>query len=149
MSNLPRSSLIPSRRTLLLIAVSSLVGGALSLGAFLWLRSAGGVSPSPQPPPHDPRFVPLGSHYHIQLRKAYAAAWEDGAKALDAGIGVSTALDTVAKSWTTRRTDLFDKLVTPEFSKILPESVKDADVSAAERAAMAAAWRGFALGLVR
>jgi hypothetical protein len=114
---------------------------------MVWLQSRNG--PSPIPPPYDPRFVVLGRSYHAQLGRAYATAWEDGAKALEVGEGVSTALDTVTKKWGASRTDLFDKLITPEFAKILPESVKDADVTATERAAMAAAWRGFALGLGR
>jgi hypothetical protein len=36
---------------------------------------------------------------------------------------------------------------TPEFSRIVAESTKDSDVTPAERAALAAAWRGLSLGL--
>ena len=63
------------------------------------------------------------------------------------GGGISAALDTVSKTWSANRTKLYDHVLTPEFSKIVAESVKDADLTAAERSAMAAAWRGLSLGL--
>jgi len=88
-----------------------------------------------------------GPAYLPQLGKAYAAAWDQGAKGLDSGPGISAALDTVAQTWTVNRTEIYDKLLTPELAKIVPESVKDSEVTSAERAAMAAPWRGFALGL--
>ena len=42
---------------------------------------------------------------------------------------------------------LFDQVITPQFAKIVSESVKDSEVTQAERAALAAAWRGLASGL--
>jgi len=139
-------SLLPSRRTFLTVALSSTVGAALAIGGLAWLRAPNGPAPGPQPA-HNPRFVTLGKAYLPQLGKAYAAAWEEGAKQLDAGQGVAAALDAVSKTWLSNRSQLYDHLVTPEFSKIIAESVKDADVTPQERAAMSAAWRGFALGL--
>ena len=100
-------------------------------------------------PPRDPHFVALGKAYLPELGAAYAAAWEEGAKQLEAGGGISTAVDAVAKSWSSGRTQLYDHVLTPEFAKIVAESIKDTDVSADERAAMAAAWRGLALGLAK
>jgi hypothetical protein len=135
-------SLFPSWRTLLTVTLSSVLGGAVAIGVSDWLRP----NNSPQPP-YDRRYVSLGRAYLPQLGKAYAVAWDQGAKALDAGQGISAALDTVAQTWTANRTEIYDKLLTPELVKIVAESVKDSDVSPAERAAMAAAWRGFALGL--
>jgi hypothetical protein len=128
--------------------LSSVLGGALAIGVSDWLRMAEDPTGNP-PPPHDARFVSLGRSYLPLLGKAYAAAWDQGAQALDSGKGISTALDTVSQAWTANRTEIYDKLVTPELAKIIPESVKDSDVTPAERSAMAAAWRGFALGLGR
>jgi len=141
-------SLFPSRRTLVTVTLSSVLGGAAAIGVSAWLAPSGGSTGTPQPPV-DRRYVSLGRTYLPQLGKAYAAAWDQGAKALDSGQGISAALDTVAQTWTAKRTEVYDKLLTPELAKIVPESVKDSDITPAERAAMAAAWRGFALGLRR
>jgi hypothetical protein len=135
--------LIPSPRTLLTVALSSLLGGAVAIGAAAWLGRPAG----PPAPPTDPNFVRIGRAYLPGLGKAYAAAWEEGAKALDSGQPFSTAFAAVGKTWDTNRTQLFDQMATPELAKILPESQKDADVTPQQRAAMAAAWRGFAAGL--
>ena len=137
---------MPSRRTLFTIVTSSLLGGALAIGISSWLLSPARLPPSPQPP-HDPHFVHIGQAYIAALGKTYASAWDEGAMGLDTGQNVSTALEAVAKAWSTNRTQLFDQMVTPEFGKLIPETAKDADVTPQERAAMAAAWRGFALGL--
>jgi hypothetical protein len=128
---------------LLTVAFSSLVGGAVAIGVSARLGGPSG----PPAPPHDPQFVPLGRAYLPGLGKAYAAAWEEGAKGLEAGQPLSAALAAVGKAWDASRTQLFDRMATPEFAKIIPESRKDADITLQQRAAMAAAWRGFALGL--
>jgi hypothetical protein len=138
-------SLFPSRRILVTVTLSSVLGGAVAIGVSDWLEPA---RPTSSPlAPHDGGYVSLGRAYLPQLGKAYAAAWDQGADALDSGQGIAAALDTVARTWTANRTEIYDKLLTPELAKIVPESVKDSDVTPAERAAMAAAWRGFALGL--
>jgi hypothetical protein len=139
-------SLFPDRRTLVTVTLSSVLGGALAIGVADWLQTSAGPTGNPQPS-HDRRFVSLGRAYLPRLGKAYAAAWDQGAKALDSGQGISAALDTVAQSWTANRTEIYDKLLTPELAKIVSESVKDSDITPTERAAMAAAWRGLALGL--
>jgi hypothetical protein len=139
------SSLLPSRRTLVTVALSSAVGAALAMFAA---RLATPSKPVPNPAyPHNEQFVAIGRAYLPQLGKSYAAAWEEGAKQLDAGGGVSAALDTVSKTWSANRTKLYDHVLTPEFSRIVAESVNDADLTPAERSAMAAAWRGLSLGL--
>src|SRR5260370_401306 len=120
-------SLLPSRRTFLTVSLSSMVGAALTIGGLTWLRDPSGPASTPQPA-HDPRFVTLGKAYLPQLGKAYAAAWEEGAKQLDAGQGVAAALDAVSKTWLSNRSQLYDRVVTPEFSKIIAEHVKDTDV---------------------
>lgn len=136
---------LPSGRTILTIVLSSLLGGAVATGIATSLDRPAG----PPQPAYDPKLVPVGRAYLPGLGKAYAAAWEEGAKALDAGQPLSAAVATVGKSWDASRSQLFDRLATPEFARIVPESQKDADVTPAQRAAMAAAWRGFALGLSR
>ncbi|MGO9471070.1 MAG: hypothetical protein ACLQIB_41575 [Isosphaeraceae bacterium] len=137
----------PAGRTLLTVVASALVGGSATLGIALWLRSHEGANLAQ--PGHDARFLALGRAYLPQLGAAYSRAWDQGATALDSGQTVSAALDLVAKNWTSNRTTLFDKLVAPELAKIVPESIKDSDVTHEERAALAAAWRGFAAGLGR
>ncbi len=140
------TSLFPNWRVFLTILVSSLAGAALTVAVFTWGRLPGTPVPNPGPP-HDPRFVALGKAYLPQLGKAYATAWAEGANQLDAGKGITAALDAVSKTWSTNRTQLYDQMFTHEFTRIVAESVKDADVTPEERAAMAAAWRGLSLGL--
>lgn len=136
---------LPSRRTLATVVFSGLVGGAVALGVAEWhARPAG-----PPAPPHNPQFEKIGREYLPGLGKAYAAAWEEGAKSLDAGQPLSASLAAVSKAWEANRVSLFDSSVAPELVRIVPESQKDADVTPAQRAAMAAAWRGLALGLER
>ena len=137
---------LAEQRTLVTVALSSAVGAALAL--FAAARLAAPRKPGPNPAsPYNEQFAAIGRAYLPQLGKSYAAAWEEGAKQLDAGGGISAALDTVSKTWSANRTKLYDHVLTPEFSKIVAESVNDADLTAAERSAMAAAWRGLSLGL--
>jgi hypothetical protein len=140
--------LFPGRRTLLTVLLSSLVGAALAITVSAWIKLPNKPAPNPGPP-HDPRFVALGQVYLPQLGTAYAKAWEEGAKQLEAGQSVTAALDMVSKTWSSNRTQLYDHVFTPEFSRIVAESVKDSDVTPAERAALAAAWRGLSLGLAK
>ncbi len=135
--------LIPSPRTLLSVGLSSLLGGALAIGVSWHLHGPEG----PSGPPRDPRFVSIGRAYLPELGKAYAAAWEEGARGLDSGQPVSAAIAAVGRAWDANRTRLFDRMATPEFTGIVPESLQDADVTAQQRGALAAAWRGFAAGL--
>jgi hypothetical protein len=100
-------SFIPGRRALLTVLVSSVVGAVLSVAASSWIELP--KKPASDPgPPHDPRFVTLGKAYLPQLGKAYAEAWAEGAKALDAGKSISAALEAVSKAWTSNWTALFD-----------------------------------------
>jgi hypothetical protein len=143
----PIPAWLPTGRALLSVIASALAGGIVTLGGWLWLQSHGGAKP--QELSRDRHFVALGRAYVQDLGQACAGAWNDGASALDSGQPVSAALDRVGKNWTSSRTALFDKLVAPEFAKIVPESIKDSDVTPTERAALAAAWRGFAAGLAK
>ncbi len=138
---------LPTGRTLVTMTAAALVGGSVTFGISAWLRSHDGANAVQ--PPHDARFVALGRAYRPQLALAYAQAWNQGATALDSGQPVSAALELVVKNWTASRTALFNKLVAPEFAKIVPESIKDSDVTPQERAGLSAAWRGLAVGLTK
>jgi hypothetical protein len=142
------SALLPSLRGFLTFVISLSAGAALAIV----ILAASGLTRLPTPDPgaaRDARFAALGRAYLPRLGKAYSSAWEDGAKALEAGKGVSAALEIVSQSWSANRTKLYDEMLTPELAKIVAESVKDSDVTPSERAAMAAAWRGLSLGLAR
>jgi hypothetical protein len=138
--------LLPFRRMFFGGVISSAVAGLVVLEVSPCVQSLGEPIP-PSKPLFDPRFVILGREYLPQLGKVYARAWNEGARALDAGSGISQAIDTVAKNWSDGRTDLYDTIITPEFDKILPETGRDEMITPAQCAAMAAAWRGFAVGL--
>jgi hypothetical protein len=137
---------LPSWRTLVTVAISGMLGAALVMFAYARLVTPNQPVPNPEQP-QNPRFAAIGKAYLPQLGKAYAAAWEEGAKQLETGGGISAALDAVSKTWSANRTRLYDQMLTPEFSKIVAESVKDADLTPVERSAMAAAWRGLSSGL--
>jgi hypothetical protein len=47
----------------------------------------------------DVRFIPLGMTYLPELSRVYAAAWNQGAKALESGQPVTAALKSVGQSW--------------------------------------------------
>jgi hypothetical protein len=117
----------------------------LILGARLWYLSLNG--PSPAPTNFDSRFVPIGQSYVPELCGAYASSLDEGAKLLDAGQPVSMAIDTQSKSWESGRLAAFDKILKPEFSKIIPEGTDDKTVTSSDRLALANAWRGTAKGL--
>jgi hypothetical protein len=135
----------------LTVVASAVAGGFLAVAGAEWLARphvARMAQAQPQPP-CDARFTPLGQSYLPELAQAYAGAWNEGASALESGQPISAALDLVGKTWTSNRTALFDKLIAPAFAKVVPESIRDSDVTPQERAALAAAWRGFAAGLLR
>jgi hypothetical protein len=138
----------PTRRTVAAIAISAALGAVLAIFVSSRIVSPGHSVAKPVNP-SNARFTAIGHAYLPALGKAYAAAWEEGAKKLEAGASVAESLDVVSKTWSSNRTQLYDQLITPEFAKIVAESVKDADVTPQERAALAAAWRGFSLGLAK
>lgn len=107
-----------------------------------------GNFPTPKGPV-DPRFVAVGRAYAGQLGKAYASAIVAGAADLDAGKPVSDAIKAIGQGWDRNRQALFDHVLAPELDKIVPESTKDADVTASQRAALVSALRGLAEGLNR
>lgn len=137
-----------NHETLKFIAILA-VCAVCSLGSglmFAWLLS-GRDGPAPTPGDFDPRFVSVGKAYLHDLGSAYAPAWEDGAKILDAGQSIGMALDATAKAWEVNRKAAFNKRITPELSKVVEQSKDDKDVTPEDRAALAKAYRGLAKGL--
>lgn len=88
-----------------------------------------------------------GRRYTKGLATVYAAAWLEGAEALESGRGIAESLGVVEKAWKAGRTSLFDRQVAPYFSAIVPEGRPDAETSQSARAALAKLWREFAAGL--
>ncbi len=137
-----------SAKTVVLIAVSAALGGGLATAAPALERLLGHGDSSPTPAPAlDGRFVTLGRAYLPELGRAYATAWNEGAKALESGQPVASALKSVGQSWDSGRVQLFDRLITPELSKIVPDGRPESQLTTADRQALARAWRGFASGL--
>jgi hypothetical protein len=95
----------------------------------------------------DRRFVAIGRSYRAELAGVYARAWEEGARVLDAGQAPEAALEAVAKAWDSGRVAAFERVVTPELARVVAEGKPAKDVTAEDRAKLAAAWRGFAQGL--
>jgi hypothetical protein len=130
-------------KTLLLIAISSGLGGWLVFSSLACMRRsdrAPAVS-------LEGRFMILGQSYLPELGRAYAAAWNEGAGCLEAGQSLAASLQRVGKSWDAGRIQLFDRLITPELSKIVPEGQSGAQALCTQRLAMARAWRALAIGL--
>jgi hypothetical protein len=135
-------------KTVLLTAVSGALGAGLAVAVLALHGWLGGDGSRPSPPPVlDVRFIPLGQTYLPELGRVYAGAWNEGAKALESGQSVASALKSVGQSWDSGRVQLFDRLITPEFSKIVPEGQAESESTPAGRLALARAWRGFAAGL--
>ena len=100
---------------------------------WLW-----GDRSKPAPPPVlDVRFIPLGKTYLPELSRVYAAAWNERAKALESGQLVTAALKSVGQSWDSGQVQLFDRLVTPEFSKFVAENQPEAEARPTDLAALA------------
>jgi hypothetical protein len=93
------------------------------------------------------RFILLGQSYLPELGHAYAAAWNEGASCLEAGSSLASSLQRVSRSWEAGRIQLFDRLITPELAKIVPEGQTGPQAGYTQRLAMARAWRAMASGL--
>ncbi|APW59237.1 hypothetical protein [Paludisphaera borealis] len=113
----------------------------LAAAAFAWKTREGAKAPAVDP------LTTIGRTYVASLGDVYAGAWIEGASALESGKSVADALGVVAGSWQAGRVALFDKTAAPAFSKIVAENTADADVTAQNKTALAAAWRSFAAGL--
>lgn len=143
----PFSQYLPSAKTALAMALAAILGAGATLGGLYVAYYIKTRELAPTPPPYDARFAAMGKTYAPEMAASYAAAWDQGVIALESGKSISDAIEIVAKAWTANRTALYDKTLTPAFSKIVPQSVKESDVTSAERAALIQAWRGLSIGL--
>lgn len=130
-------------RFLATVVLSAIVGGAIAITVTVFSEA----NNEPCCHPTDAHFATVGLSYLPRLGKAYASAWEKGAAALESGQSMASAVNLVGKEWDSGRAQLFDQMLAPEFYTIIPESQHDADITPQQRASMARAWRGFALGL--
>jgi hypothetical protein len=130
-------------KTLLLIASFGVLGDCLVFSSLACVRRSE-RSPAVSV---EGRFIVLGQNYLPELGRAYAAAWNDGAGRLEAGCSVASSLQQVSKSWEAGRIKLFDHLITPELSTIVPEGQSGPQAPYSRRVAMARAWRALAIGL--
>lgn len=132
-------------KDLLLIGLSQ-VGSVVCLGVGLWLGGFNLARPDFSPPV-DPAFVPIARAYSGVILDSYASAWATAADEVTAGKPIAEALAGVRANWETARTPEYKAKVSPAFAAIVPEGTPDAQVAPAQRAALAAAFRGFAKGL--
>ncbi|QEH38665.1 hypothetical protein OJF2_72710 [Aquisphaera giovannonii] len=141
-----RAFLLAERKSLMLVAASVVATTGLTTWAMpaasRWLGRGAATTRTA-----DPRFVALGRSYIPELGKAYSSAWDDGATALESGQAIGAALKVVSQSWEQGRTKLFDRLVTPELCKVVPDGKPEAELKDADKAAVARAWRGLAAGM--
>src|SRR5208283_1805391 len=70
-----------------------------------------------------------------------------GQRPLESGQPATAALKSVGQSWDSGQVQLFDRLVTPEFSKFVAENQPETEAKPTDLAALARACRGFAVGL--
>ena len=148
-------SWLPQRRlrlgfaqTVMLIAVSTALGAGLTSAAQALQMRLGLITSSPAPiPAVDSRFITVGRAYLPELGRAYATAWNEGAKALESGQPVAAALKCVSQSWDSGRVQLFDRLIAPELFRIVADGQPESQVTTSSRQALARAWRGLASGL--
>ncbi len=127
-------------------ALAVLAGAGLAL-AVLFAGTLAGRWDQPGGEAAAARLATVGRAYRLELGKVYADAWLAGARRLDDGQGPAAALEAVAKAWDAGRVALFERQVTPELARVVPEGKADAELSPGDRARLAAAWRGFARGL--
>lgn len=95
------------------------------------------------PPARTP--VALGRAYATTVTVTLADAWIAAAAALEKGQTVPQARTTLQDAWQAERSRAFVADVAPAFARILPEGADPKD--AAQRSAIAEAWREFARGL--
>lgn len=133
------------RKDFLLIALSQM-GSVVALGVGLWLGgfNLGGPDSAPSV---DKSFIPIARAYKEVILDSYAAAWTVAADEVAAGKPVVEALAGIRPSWESARTPEYKATVTPALNAIVAEGTPDSEISPIQRAALAAAFRGFAEGV--
>ncbi len=139
-----RRAAAPSRWTPATIGLAVLSILVLLLAVALW-----NARQPATPRDDDSRFIAVGRSYRVALADDYGRAWDDGAKLLEAGQPVKTALEQVKTSFEANRLATFRQAIKPELAKIIPDGKPEQDITKAERGAYARAFRGLARGLKR
>lgn len=132
-----------TRKTVTSIALDVALVAVLLLAGF----AAGRKTQDTTPTGVDKALVPIGRAYAGVILGSYATAWQTAAGDVDAGKPVADALAAVKASWEADRTKQYQATVSPAFAAIVPEATPDESITPAQRAALAAAFRGFAQGL--
>lgn len=133
------------RKDFLILALSQ-IGSVVCLAAGLWIGGFQLGRPDLSAPA-DPAFVPIARAYSAVILDSYAAAWTVAADQVTAGKPVVEALAGVRPAWEAARTPEYKAKVAPMFAAIVPENALDSEITVTQRAALAAAFRGFAKGL--
>lgn len=106
----------------------------------------GGFWPSPSGPTGTD-FVKLGQAYVKPLAQSYAPAWQGYAADIRNGKTMTEATKNMAVAWDANRAAIYGKMIAPELEKILPSTQTEAQITPAQKAAMAAAAEALAKGL--
>jgi hypothetical protein len=132
--------------SILIAITAALVGSGIT---YHVIQASGGHAAAASTPKvlADP-IAATAQTYGRNLLKVYAAAWRDGARKLDGGSSLEAAINQVSTSWTTGRTAIYATAITPILAKAVPEGTPDADQTAPQKQAAAAAFRSIADGLI-
>jgi hypothetical protein len=128
--------------TLIGYAFAVLVGLAVGIGATRMTYPPAAVDS-----PAATDLVAVGKTYKASLANSYRLALLAGAQTLDGGGTVEQAISDVARLWLQNRTQLYEQSIVPALAKIVPQGTPDANVTAAQKAEMATAFRSLAKGL--
>lgn len=122
-----------------------LITGILAVG--VWIGRRAPDAPSPAPAAYDKALVPIGRAYAGVVLSTYATAWNQAADAVASGKPVSDSLAALRTAWEAERTKQYQAAVSPAFWAIVPENATEESITPTQRAALAAAFRGFAKGV--
>jgi hypothetical protein len=93
------------------------------------------------------RIIAGGQTYRRMLGKAYGDAWTKGADSLDHGVALGEVMKEIGAEWQAGRDKAYAETITPVLNSVVPEGTPDRDITATQRAQLAAGFRKFATGL--
>jgi hypothetical protein len=118
------------------------------LGLFVGYKLALFYSPSRGVPVvSSDRIIAGGQKYKDMLGKAYGAAWDKAAAALDRNVPLHEVMVQIGADWQKGREEAYGATITPVLVGVVPEGTPDRDVTATQRARLADGFRRFAIGL--
>jgi hypothetical protein len=100
-----------------------------------------------QPIASTDRIIAGGQKYRRMLGKAYGDAWNKGADSLDHGVALGEVMKEIGAEWQAGRDKAYAETITPVLNSVVPEGTPDKDITATQRAQLAAGMRKFATGL--